>query len=302
MKFSCFADFHYYPGMFYGASVATLQQIQARAVAEKCDFIIHAGDLVHSPSTFNAFVDRYNSFEIPSYNCLGNHDTDKTPYTEVLKHYKMPDGHYYFDCKGYRILVCDPNYYLLDGAYIHYNLHEHRELRGMPVVPPDQLEWMETAIAEAPGPCVLISHQSFEREADGVVNQAEVRKILTDANARKPHSVLMCINGHYHRDNLRLLDGILYFDLNSTSYDWLDKRHDLYPDGDIKREYYYFTHTLVYDRPVHAIITLEGTRVKIDGMEGHFLYGVTREMTDNPPLDPAGRPATAVVSSADVTL
>ena len=44
-------------------------------------------------------------------------------------------------------------------------------------------------------------------------------KIIDDANAKKPHSVLMVMNGHYHRDFVRILDGILYFEINSSKKD-----------------------------------------------------------------------------------
>ncbi len=302
MKFSVFADLHRYPGVFRGGSEEDLAFIQQRAEKEKVDFIIHAGDFCHGPSGVLDYVRLYNDFHIPSYHCLGNHDTDKTAYEETLKLYNMPDGHYYFDDGGYRFIVCDPNYYCIDGEYIHYSLGNYYKYGPYrDYMPPEQLAWLRETIGSAPGPCVLISHESFERESNGVKNYAEVRRIINDANRRRPYSVILCINGHYHRDFIRILDNVCYFDLNSAAYDWLEKAHDLYPQ-ELCAKISLLAHTVAYNDPIHAVITLEGTHIRIDGMESTMFMGITREMTGNPKCDPAGRMVTPTVQSADITL
>ncbi len=302
MKFSLFSDIHYHPGKYWSGGFEHLERIQKRAEAEGCEFIIHAGDLCHGPSLVLEYVEKYNSFHIPSYNCLGNHDSDWTPYEETLKYYNMPDGHYYFDHGGYRMIIVDPNYYYHDGEYVHYsmgNYFDHRDERDW--MPPEQLEWLRETIDSSENPCVIIGHESFEREAGGVHNLADVRGIISDANAKRPHSVILVINGHLHRDNLRIIDNVAYFDVNSASYDYLPTAHDLFPE-EFKKEYVNAGHMAVYNDPIHAVVTLEGTRIKIEGMESTFKYGVRREDTDNAVFDPMGRLSTARVLSADITL
>lgn len=117
IKFSLFSDLHHYPGVFRSQTPEHLWQIQRRAEEEKVDFIIHCGDLTHAPHECQDFVGMYNDFHIPSYHCLGNHDTDGTPLEQTLRLYHMPDGHYYFDQNGFRMIVADPNYYF-KGANI----------------------------------------------------------------------------------------------------------------------------------------------------------------------------------------
>jgi len=304
MKFSLFSDIHYCPGVFRSGDEAHLEIIQKRAEKENVDFIIHAGDFTHGPGTDDVreYLKMYNDFHIPSYHCLGNHDTDRTSYEETLKLYNMPDGHYFFDCNGYRMIICDPNYYLLDGEYIHYSLgnyYKHGELRDH--MPPEQLEWLRETIDTAEGPCILISHQSFERQCDGVKNQEEVRKIINEANEKRPHSVLMCINGHHHRDNIRILDNVIYFELNSASFDYMRWPYDGYPK-DLVEKYRQIPHTIIYNDPIHAVITVEGTTVTIEGMESSTFMGVGRKDTDNPICDRSGRPVVARVQSAKITL
>lgn len=302
MKFSVFADLHHYPGTFMCATREDLVFIQQRAVQAGCDFIIHAGDFCHGPSEVSDYVELYNNSPIPAYHVLGNHDSDRTSYEETLKHYRMPNGHYYFDHGGYRFIICDPNYYLLNGEYIHYSLgnyYEHGYLRDY--MPPEQLQWLKNTIESSSFPCVLISHESFEREADGVKNQQEVRKIIRDANQKRVHSVILCINGHYHRDNIRILDNVCYFDLNSTSFDWVENPHDHFPE-ELCQQYDCLRNTVIYNDPIHAIITLEGTSITIEGMESSMFMGINREETDNPVYDPAGRPVVPSVQSAKITL
>ena len=303
MKFSVFADLHHYPGVFDGGTDADLDFILRRAQEAGSSFIIHAGDFCHGPSIAADYVERYNHFPVPTYHALGNHDTDSTPYEETLKAYHMPDGHYFFDCEGYRFIVCDPNYYLLDGEYVHYsmgNYYQYGPLRDY--MPPEQLDWLRETIETAPHPCVLISHASFERESDGVKNQAAVQQIIREANAKRPHAVLLCINGHHHRDHIRILDGVCYFDLNSASYDWVSNEHECYPK-ELCEKTRLLSHTVVYNDPIHAVITLEGSTITIEGMESSMFMGINRAETKvNPLFDGMGRPVVPRVQNAKITL
>ncbi len=301
MKFLLFADLHHYPGVFMGGTWDDLHEIQRRAEAENCDFIIHAGDFCHGPTLAPEYVKAYTDFHIPSYHCLGNHDSDHTSYEETLKYYNMPNGYYSFDQGGCRMIVLNPNYYRLNGedhVFSLSNYYEHGPYRDF--VPPEQLKWLEETIASSEYPCILISHESFERP-DGVQNREEVLKIINEANRKKPHSVLMCINGHYHRDFIRILDGVLYFDMNSVSYDWVENEHACYPEDEC-REIRLLNHTVVYDDPLYAIVEISGTSVRIEGMESTMYRGVMREMTGNRKYDKAGRPVTPTVQSLRITL
>lgn len=302
MKFLAFADLHHYPGVFMGGTWEDLALLQRRAEEEKCDFIIHAGDFCHGPAQVADYVKAYNDFHIPSYHSLGNHDTDNTSFEETLKYYNMPDGHYFFDCNGYRMVICNPNFYYADGEYIQYSLgnyYKYGPYRDN--MPPAQLKWLEETIASSPYPCILISHESFERDADGVKNLQEVRKIINAANERKPHSVILCINGHHHRDNIRILDNVCYMELNSASYDWVDKEHKCYPE-ELCREIRLLKNSVVYDDLLYAVITVEGTTITIEGTESTMFMGVTREMTGNEKYDKMGRPVVPKVQSAKITL
>lgn len=302
MKFLMFSDFHCYPGVFKAGTPEDLRMLQRRAVEESCAFLLHAGDLCHGPELVLELMAVCDDSPLPLYHCLGNHDTDSTSLARTLEYYHMPGGYYFFDEGGYRFIICDPNYYLLDGEYIHFDLgnyYAHNALRHH--MPPEQLAWLEKTITASPWPCILVSHESFERETSGVQNYADVRRIINEANRRKPHSVLLCINGHNHRDNLRILDGVCYWDLNSTSYDWIDVPHRLYPE-ELYEQYRLIGNTVIYNDLLYAIVELEDTTLRIRGMESSMYLGVSRQHTDNPLLDAMGRPVSPTIQSVCLTL
>ena len=299
VKFSVFADLHHFPGVFYSQTPEHLTAIQERAVRENCDFIIHVGDFTHNPPACQDFIAQYNHFALPSYHTLGNHDQDGCPWEETLRAYQMEQGHYYFDRNGFRFIVLDPNYILLDGQYIHYTASNYYKTAGRhPIVPPEQLHWLSERLRDAPGPCVLFSHQSFEREIGGVLNWREIRDLIHGVNREIPGRVRLCVNGHHHRDFLRVLDDVVYFDLNSATHDWVERTHDLYPK-ELCEQYKLINHTVVFNDPIHAVITLDAAGlIKIEGMESSMLMDITREKAGMNFADQSGRPVFPRVQSA----
>ena len=303
MKFLLFADWHHQPGLFPGRTLEDLHLIQRHAEEENCDFIIHAGDFCHGPTTVASYVKEYNDFHIPSYPCLGNHDADHSTYEEAIAAYRMPNDYYYFDCNGCRMIVLNTNYFYYNGEHGHYSMGNYFSKQAYrDHMPKEQLDWLREAIASSPYPCITISHSSFGRDADGVKNQLEVRKIFNEANARKPHSVIMAINGHHHRDNIRILDGICYFDCNSAAFDWVGVPHDHYPKEETDRVHF-MRNSIIFNDPLHTLVTIENNTIEIKGMETTFYRGVTREMAEgNFVYDPMGMPCEPIIRSAKITL
>ena len=109
---------------------------------------------------------------------------------------------------------------------------------------------------------------------------------------------MLSCNGHHHRDYLRILDNVAYFDVNSASFDWLNRPHTLFPE-ELRRRFELIDHQVIFEEALSAVITLDsdGT-VEISGSKTGFLHGITREMTPNDICDRAGRPCTAEIQSA----
>ena len=274
MKFTMFSDFHHCPQRFMRGTFEDLDTIFDASERANVDFIIHAGDLTFGPSNHLDFVKKYNDFHIPTYNCLGNHDTEHWPLEKALALYRMPHNYYYFDRSGYRFILLDANYSLVDGEYVHYNPGAVRHKPG--VIPPEQLAWLEQVLAESTTPCILLSHHSIERP-DGILNRQAVWEILCRANRRRPHTVMLYVNGHHHRDYCTLLHGVCCLELNSASYQYVDPPHPGYaPEVLALGEA--MAYTLNFSQPLSARITLEeDTQIRIRGAEGTFLFDLTQQ-------------------------
>lgn len=301
MKFLIFSDIHRSAGSFDGGTYEDLEFFEARAKREGCDFIIHGGDLCHGPTyKDNAeFVKAYNELSVPTYHCIGNHDADHSTYEEVLEHYKMENGYYYIDGNGARLIVLNPNYYLEDGKYVNYSMGNYY-YKSRDHIPPEQLDWLRETIASSKDPCILLSHESLERP-DGIKNKEAVLDIINEANKRKKYSVVLCINGHSHKDYMRVMDGVCYFEINSASFEILEHRHNYYPE-DLCKKLKDVNATLVINDPICAVVEVIGNAVDVKGMESSFFMGVTKDMTDDPLYDDAGRLATAEIKDFHVIL
>lgn len=311
LTFSVFADMHYAPKAFYSRAEEKLEYIQKKAKERGSAFIIHAGDLTHFPVKHKKFVDKYCDFEIPSYNCLGNHDSDHTSFKKTLKAYRMPNDYYYFDCQGFRMVVLNFNYFAKkkrfkpnEIEYVPYSKCNYsKTLEGsIGLMPPVEMEWLKTVLDESPYPCILISHQSVEREADGIINAKEVRDIIDEANRKHKHRVMLVINGHYHIDHVRMLNNVVYLDLNSCAFDYIAEKHHLYPKK-MERKYFCLNHTLNVNEAIHAVITItDDGEIDIEGMQGTYFMGVDRKKVGVNPCDESNREATPNVSASHFVL
>lgn len=273
--FLAFADLHHYPGEFLDDKAERWDKLVRRGVEQKAAFMVGLGDYVHEPAVNGDFARRMMTSPIDLYCCLGNHDTEHSPLEEVLPLYRMPHNYYWFEREGYRFVVLDANYTLNDGKYVHFNPHvERRTKQG--VLPPEQLRWLERTLEESDRPCVLMSHHSIERP-DGMLNRQQVWEIIDRVNRRRPHTVMLYINGHHHRDHCTVMNGVCCLDLNSAAYQYVNP-----PFGGYAPQVLALCHgmayTLNFSEPLSAMITLTGDScITVRGLTGEFLFGLTDE-------------------------
>ena len=289
-----FADIHYFPGIWPHGSREWLERILVRAETEKTDMVVHLGDFVHDPVKDRDYVEYFNNFSRPTYHVLGNHDGERTTLANTLDIFGMKGAHYLFDRDGFRFIVADPNYFVMEGRHIHYegyNLSKALKtgkVETVSSIPPEQVEWIRSAVEESPYPCVFLSHESVERRGS-VANGQEIRNIFDDANRRHPGRVRLVVNGHHHADYVSVINDIVYLDLNSASYQYYVKPHSSYPTEYIAR-CRNAAHSLTWNDPLSAIVTLDPEGgIAIEGSESTFMYGVTPEKAGVPLRDPNGR-------------
>jgi hypothetical protein len=273
LRFLAFTDLHHEPATFLHDAPAFMRTILARGREAGASFAIQLGDFLRNLPENGWLADEYAEEALPTYNVFGNHDTDRDEMPRILEMYRLERSYYHFDCEGYRFIALDPNYSWVDGEVRHY---APGVSQGAGYIPREQIAWLEATVAESPYPCILCSHQSLER-TDGVSNRDEVWRIICAANRRKPRSVILCINGHYHNDYCTVVNGVCCLDLNSSSYYWCGVEHALYPQ-EICEKYPLSTHCLYYMEPLSAVITLEGAdRIRIEGTKGAYVTPISRE-------------------------
>ena len=298
VKFCAFADLHYYPGVFPHDTPEWLGAILRRAESANVDFIIHAGDFTHRPAHETAFVRAYNDFHIKTYHTIGNHDDDGNTHEQTLQAYGLQRGHYHFDCRGFRFIILDDNYFRVGDEYHHFSSSNYYKEGSAHWIPPEQVAWFRETVESSPWPCVTFCHGSFERPVGSIHNYEEMQGIVNAANRAHPGRVRLCVNGHHHRDCIRIQEGVVYLDLNSANYDWVPKRHACY-SPEVLQRWRLACNTVMWNDPISAIITLDGDgTIDIQGATSSLRDGVTAEMTGNARVDACGRPTTAVIQSA----
>jgi hypothetical protein len=165
-------------------------------------------------------------------------------------------------------------------------------------------------------PCLVFMHSP----ASGISSwggqggdAAEVRAILTAANAKRAGTVMMVLNGHKHTNHLDMSDGIVWMDVNTVhNGQWLNADTIASKYGDFDSHWHYDSKTMkfnvenydkdgnflgytavdmdqqysskglkqgkqtwYFEKPLSAIVSVSASgRIKVRGMETNWLYDV----------------------------
>lgn len=238
---------------------------------QKVDAIIEMGDFCQPKPANRAFADIFNTFPGPKYHLLGNHDMDGGFKREqVVAFHQMPGRFYSFDLGGYHFILLDGN----DrpegwkGGYPHY-------------LAPDQVAWLKEDLAKTRLNTFILSHQSLERPTC-IDNQEAVRAVLEAGKMPDgKRKVAACLNGHWHIDHERVINGIPYLHVNSASYYWLGseyKHERLSPE--LAKEFPYVSSTAPYRKSVFTLLEIDpeaGTFV-MRGMKSEWMGPSPQEL------------------------
>lgn len=275
LRFLVASDIHYRPGVFPHDSVDWLERIVARGMDARVDFGLQLGDFIHDARAAKDFIACWRKAPFATYSVLGNHDSDSTTPDETHEVLGLERGFYRFDVKGWRFLVLDTNWALIDGIYRSYGrgcgFSQHRlaPIQCMRLHP-DEFVWLGDELARSPFPCVIVSHVCLSnRHPDGEA----IGRLMSE----NPGKVRLMLCGHAHCDRLDELNGVPCLTVNSANHHWVPRTHGLYPEEDTRR-WCEINHIIAYDSPLSAIVTLTvGGEVRVEGHAGGFWRGIDPE-------------------------
>ena len=225
-----------------------LKVFLAEAEKREADAIIELGDFCVPKPENRAFADLFEAFPRPKYHVIGNHEMDgRFTREQVVAFHKMPGRYYTMDLGPVMGIVLDGN----DRPEDHKS--------GYPShLADDQLAWLESELAKAGKTVFIFSHQSLERP-NCIRSQEKARAIIAAArHADGTRKVAACLNGHFHLDHAREIDGIPYIHINSASYYWVgaDYRRQRYGE-EIHRAHPSLANTVPYRDPLFTFLDID---------------------------------------------
>ncbi|MCI8887071.1 MAG: serine/threonine protein phosphatase [Hungatella sp.] len=227
-------------------------------------------------------LDQYNSFSLPHYHVLGNHEMDFSSKEEAVRLLGMPSPYYDFHHKGWHLIVLDANHYQdQEGRIRGYSYGNYIDFPDSPYLDEEQLSWLLHVLKASPEPAVIFSHQPLypRRQGGGLRNYDEFYKILSSVTDHGFPRVKMCIYGHVHVDEYEIRDGILHYCINSISNHWVGpgfacQRFDQATEENFPNLRY----TFPYRDPVYAIVTLTNEEIRILGRQSRFIPPTPQEL------------------------
>ena len=285
VKFTVFSDLHHHPAWYKSDAPERLAAIQKRALENNSEFLLHLGDFSHKPSACPELIRQFKEFAIPGYFVLGNHEFDINSFETVLESMGLEKGYYFFDHGGLRFVIMDDNYFReVPGVHFHYserNYFDHSRCRTW--MPPEEIQWVRETVMTSPFPCILASHSAIEYppkpEAEMQCGK-EIAQIMRDSQTTAG-KVILCLNGHYHRSGLDIIDDVPRLDVNSATFNWVNKAHYLFPEKDLYLKHECYGNMIIYEKPVSAEIVIDTCEktIEIIGMQGNFLHGISTEIS-----------------------
>lgn len=296
VRFAIFTDLHY-DHIHDGHQ--RLQKFISQISQIDVDFIVELGDFCVPKIENRYLLDMLDGTGKPHYHLMGNHDSDVLHKEDVLRFLKMDNSYYSFKYGNIKFIALDTCFIKHDGGFEPYSKRNYATTNGAyPVIPEEELNWLENQLADESPFIVIFSHHSLENEFGkrGVVNRDVVQELIRQANSAGK-KVLLCVNGHDHADYIKKIGQTYYFSLNAMSYLWFGPQfeHFCYSD-EIHKQYPYLKDIVLYLEGLYTIITItEQGCIEIQGMKGHYQTISPEELGIGSVWN--GRPITPNISS-----
>jgi predicted phosphodiesterase len=270
MKFAVFTDLHY--DVIHDGD-RRLREFINSVKEEKIDFIIELGDLCHPTDANKHLISELKEVGVPCFFNVGNHNSDTYSIDTVLKFFEMKNNYYSFVYGNVKFIVLDANYIKTpDGCEPYCKRNYERTNGEYPYTPQEEIEWLKNELIEEQYYYVILTHQSLSNDfmKRGISNRQEIREILEKSNSSGKR-VLLCMNGHDHGDDVKIINGIHYYTLNSMSYIWQGIKETFNYSEELHNQYPSLKNLILYQEALHVFVTIDNNmNIQITGMEGHY--------------------------------
>lgn len=277
LKFAVFTDIHY--DVIHDAN-RRLHEFINIIKKKNVDFIVELGDLCRPVEENTHIIDKLKEF-VPCYCTIGNHDGDIYPLDKVLKFLHLKKSYYSFAVDNIKFIVLDANFIRTqDGVTPFCSNYHSNILKDYPYVPQEEIMWLKQELENDQYYYVIFSHHSLSNDFKkrGISNRAEIRAILEQRNCVEK-KVLLCMNGHDHGDDLKVVNGIPYYTVNSMSYIWYGVKETYNYSSEIHERYPHMKDMILYEEPLHVIVNIDDNMtITMEGVEGHYQNILPKEI------------------------
>jgi len=247
IKFLVFGDLHYDD---IDDGDYRIDELISKAKNEQVDFIVSVGDFCSPKEENKKLLDKFKEANILIYHTVGNHDVDNCSIEEVLEFHSYKNSYYSFEYGEYKFIVLDSCFWKNEYGDHHFP-NKKRESGIYPVIPEKEIAWLKEELADNKK-YIVFSHQSLVNEFAnrGIRNRQEILDLFAGKN------VMLCMNGHDHGTDFKMIDKIPFYTVNSSSsYCWWGGNP---PGSDIRN--------LPFKNALHVVVEIDEDEIKINGI------------------------------------
>lgn len=183
------------------AAAAELKKAKPAFVIELGDFIDKAPEVEVELGYLKQVKQAFSKLPGDKHYVLGNHCVDTLTKDEFLGVVGQEKSYYSFDQGNIHFVVLDACF-LKDGTPYGRNNSRWNDAN----IPQHELDWLAQDLKQSNKPTIVFIHQRLDSEDGYAVNNAPAaRRVLEQSG-----NVLAVFQGHYHRNDHTLINGIHY--------------------------------------------------------------------------------------------
>lgn len=269
LKFGIISDIHH-DIMHDGPK--RLNDFLEDAKKNNVDFIIDLGDFCFVKDENRNMVELWNSFPGEKYHVLGNHDMDNCTKEEYMNFVGIEKRYYSFDKDDFHFIVLDANNLYSDNVFTPYSYGNfYVDMSKREFIDDEQIDWLKKDLQPTDKICIIFSHQCLENT---VGNREDIRRILEDENQKAGfNKVVAAFSGHDHTNYEKVINGIVYVQINSASNQWVgdDYKCDTRYPKDVYERRPSLKMVVPWDDSLYGIVSLDKSGFELKGKESRFV-------------------------------